>query len=86
MFIRIVVTQSRLKLIEMLIKIKLFVKLIAAYKLKNTVEHQFTKQIKCRFLFVSIEILKPKNFNDNSDCLVSQYVCIENYQLTKTKL
>jgi hypothetical protein len=70
----------------MLIKIKSFVKLIATYKSKNTVEHQFIKKIKCRFLFVSIEILKPKKFNDNSDCLVRQYVCIENYQLTKTKL
>lgn len=58
----------------MLIKIKSFVKLIATYKFENTVELQFIKKIKCRFLFVSNEILKPKNFNDNSNCTMYQYV------------
>ncbi|OUL60702.1 hypothetical protein B8T70_19085 [Flavobacterium sp. AJR] len=76
----------RLKFIEMLIKIKSFVKLTSTYKLKNTVEHQFIKKTNCRFLFVSIKILKPKNFNENFDWLVRQYIRIENYQLTKTKL
>jgi hypothetical protein len=49
----------------MLIKIKSFVKLISTYKLKNTVEYQFIKKEKCKFLFVSIENLKPKKLNGN---------------------
>ncbi|OXA93405.1 hypothetical protein B0A62_13385 [Flavobacterium hydatis] len=72
-----------MKFIEMLRKIKSFVKLTPTYKLKNTVEDQFIKKIKCRFLFVSIEIFKPKNLNENFDWLVCQCIRIENNQLTK---
>lgn len=70
----------------MLIKIKSLVELIATYKFKNTVELQFIKKIKCKFLFVSIKILKPIHFNDDYDCLIHQCICIEYWQLTKTKL